>query len=45
MIEGKIKYSESLKIRAIDLMLSLAYMFILKILMKYFVSQYENFLL
>ena len=45
MIERIIKCSNSFKMRAVDLLLSLAYMNIFKILIKCFLYQYENFLL
>ena len=45
MIEGIIKCSKSFEMRAIDLLLWLAYMYIFEIIIKCFVSQYENLLL
>ena len=45
MIQGIIKCSKSFKMRAIDLLLLLAYLYIFEIIIKYFVSQYKNFLL
>ena len=41
MIQGIIKCSKSFKMRAIDLLFFLAYMRILKVIIKCFVSQYE----